>query len=168
MLLIVAILVYMTSKGPVIYYATCIGKNGREFRMPKFRTMLIKTPILPSHELINPSCFLTPIGGFLRSFSLDETLQLFSILKGDMIFIGPRPSLTIQRDLNALRKEGGIDNLMPGITGWAQVNGRDKLSLLDKVALDMEYLNRQSFWFDIKILWMTFLKVISRDGVNHY
>jgi O-antigen biosynthesis protein WbqP len=129
--------------------------------------MLLGAPIVATNLLDNPDVYLSPIGGFLRSFSLDELPQLFSVLRGDMSFVGPRPALFNQVDLIALRKEKGIDKLLPGITGWAQVNGRDELSIPDKVALDVEYLNRQSFWFDVKILWMTFLKVIRRDDVSH-
>ena len=135
--------------------------------MPKFRSMLIDTPTVATHLLDNPDVYLSPIGGFLRRSSLDELPQLFSVLKGDMSFVGPRPALFNQDDLIALRTEKGVDKLLPGITGWAQVNGRDELSIPDKVALDVEYLNRQSFWFDMKILWMTFLRVINRDGVSH-
>ena len=137
------------------------------FRMPKFRSMLIDTPDVATHLLDNPDKYLSPIGGFLRRSSLDELPQLFSVLKGDMSFVGPRPALYNQDDLIALRSEKGVDKLLPGITGWAQVNGRDELSIPDKVALDVEYLKRQSFWFDMKILWMTFLKVMKRDGVSH-
>ena len=129
--------------------------------------MLVETPVVATHLLNNSDEYLSPIGSFLRRFSLDELPQLFSVLKGDMGFIGPRPALYNQEDLIALRTEKGVDKLLPGITGWAQVNGRDELSISDKVALDVEYLNRQSFWFDMKILWMTFLKVIKRDGVSH-
>ena len=135
--------------------------------MPKFRSMLTDTPAVATHVLDNPDIYLSPIGGFLRRSSLDELPQLFSVLMGDMSFVGPRPALFNQDDLIALRTEKGVDKLLPGITGWAQVNGRDELSIPDKVALDVEYLNRQSFWFDMKILWMTFLKVINRDGVSH-
>ena len=135
--------------------------------MPKFRTMRLDTPAVATHLMSNPDAYLSPIGGFLRRNSLDEMPQLWSILKGDMSFVGPRPALFNQDDLIALRTEKGVDKLLPGITGWAQVNGRDELSIPDKVALDVEYLNRQSFWFDIKILWMTFLKVMKRDGVSH-
>ena len=135
--------------------------------MPKFRSMLTGTPAVATHLLDNPDAYLSSIGGFLRRSSLDELPQLFSVLKGDMSFVGPRPALFNQDDLIALRAERGVDKLLPGITGWAQVNGRDELSIPDKVVLDVEYLNRQSFWFDIKILWMTFLKVVKRDGVSH-
>jgi O-antigen biosynthesis protein WbqP len=163
----VAVVVRLTSKGPVFYWSNRVGKDNRIFKMPKFRSMLIDTPAVATHLLDNPDTYLSPIGGFLRSTSLDELPQLFSVLKGDMSFVGPRPALFNQDDLIALRREKGIDKLLPGITGWAQVNGRDELSIPDKVALDVEYLNHQSFWFDVKILWMTFLKVVKRDGVSH-
>ena len=166
-LLLATILVITTSKGSALYYSDRIGKNNSIFKMPKFRSMLTGTPAVATHLLDNPGAYLSPIGGFLRSTSLDELPQLFSVLKGDMSFVGPRPALFNQEDLIALRSEKGVNKLLPGITGWAQVNGRDELSIPDKVALDVEYLNRQSFWFDIKILWMTFLKVIKRDGVSH-
>ena len=164
----IAITIRLTSKGQILYWSDRVGKDNRIFEMPKFRTMHINTPVMATHEMKNPNEFLTPIGGFLRKNSLDELPQLFSILKGDMSFVGPRPALFNQEDLIVLRKEKGVDKLSTGITGWAQVNGRDELSIPDKVALDVEYLNRQSFWFDVKILWMTFLKVINRDGVSHY
>ena len=129
--------------------------------------MLIGTPTVATHQLDNSDAYLSPIGGLLRRSSLDELPQLYSVLKGDMSFVGPRPALFNQDDLIALRKEKGVDKLLPGITGWAQVNGRDQLSIPDKVALDEEYMKRQSFWFDMKILWMTFIKVLNRDGVSH-
>ena len=166
-ILLIALLVRFTSNGKTLYWSDRVGKNGVIFRMPKFRTMQVDTPTVATHLMTNPNAFLSPIGVFLRRLSLDELPQLFSVLKGDMSFVGPRPALFNQDDLIALRTEKGVDKLLPGITGWAQVNGRDELSITDKVALDVEYLNRQSFWFDIKILWMTFLKVIKRDGVSH-
>ena len=166
-ILLIALLVHFTSNGKTLYWSDRVGKNGVLFRMPKFRTMQVDTPTVATHLMTNPNAFLSPIGVFLRRLSLDELPQLFSVLKGDMSFVGPRPALFNQDDLIALRTEKGVDKLLPGITGWAQVNGRDELSIPDKVALDVEYLNRQSFWFDIKILWMTFLKVIKRDGVSH-
>ena len=165
--LFIAIAIRLTSKGPVLYWSERIGKNNKIFKMPKFRSMLTGTPAVATHLLDNPDSYLSPIGSFLRSSSLDELPQLFSVLKGDMSFVGPRPALYNQDDLITLRTQKGVDKLLPGITGWAQVNGRDELSIPDKVALDVEYLNRQSFWFDMKILWMTFLKVIKRDGVSH-
>jgi len=167
LMLLISLLVYLSSKGPILYWSNRVGVNNEIFKMPKFRSMMIDTPDVATHLLDNPNACLSPIGGFLRRSSLDELPQLFSVLKGDMSFVGPRPALFNQDDLIALRTENGVDKLLPGITGWAQVNGRDELSIPDKVALDVEYLNRQSFWFDIKILWMTFLKVIKRDGVSH-
>ena len=161
------LLIKMTSTGAALYWSDRVGMNNIIFKMPKFRSMKVDTPAVATHLLNNPDAFLSPIGGFLRHSSLDELPQLFSVLKGDMSFVGPRPALYNQDDLIALRTTNGVDKLLPGITGWAQVNGRDELSIPDKVALDVEYLNRQSFWFDIKILWMTFLKVIKRDGVSH-
>ena len=166
-MLLVAIAIRLTSKGPSLYWSDRVGRNNKIFKMPKFRSMLTSTPAVATHLLDNPDAYLSPIGGFLRSTSLDELPQLFSVLKGDMSFVGPRPALYNQDDLITLRTEKGVDKLLPGITGWAQVNGRDELSIPDKVALDLEYLNRQSLWFDMKILWMTFLKVIKRDGVSH-
>jgi len=140
---------------------------GKTFKMPKFRTMLTDTPAIATHLLENPDAYLSPVGGLLRRSSLDELPQLWSVLKGDMSFVGPRPALFNQKDLIKLRNEHGVDKLLPGITGWAQVNGRDELSIPDKVKLDKEYLKNQSFWLDIKILWKTFLKVIQRDDVSH-
>ena len=166
-MLFIAIAIRRTSKGPSLYWSDRVGKNNKIFKMPKFRSMLIDTPAVATHLLDNPDVYLSPIGGFLRRSSLDELPQLFSVLKGDMSFVGPRPALFNQDDLIALRAEKGVDKLLPGITGWAQVNGRDELSIPDKVESDVEYLNRQSFWFDMKIFWMTFLKVMNRDGVSH-
>jgi len=166
-MLLIAVVVRFTSRGSSLYWSDRVGKNNKIFKMPKFRSMLIDTPSVATHLLDNPDSYLSPIGGFLRRSSLDELPQLFSVLKGDMSFVGPRPALFNQDDLITLRAEKGVDKLLPGITGWAQVNGRDELSIPDKVALDVEYLNRQSFWFDLKILWMTFLKVVKRDGVSH-
>jgi len=166
-LVLITILVVISSKGPALYWSDRVGANNEIFNMPKFRSMLIDTPTVATHLLDNPDAYLSPIGGFLRRSSLDELPQLFSVLKGDMSFVGPRPALFNQDDLIVLRTEKGVDKLLPGITGWAQVNGRDELSIPDKVALDVEYLNRQSFWFDIKILWISFLKVVKRDGVSH-
>ena len=164
---IIGIIIKISSKGPVLYWSDRIGKNSRIFKMPKFRSMLINTPAVATHLLDNPDACLSPIGGFLRRTSLDELPQLISVLKGDMSFVGPRPALYNQDDLITLRTDKSVDKLLPGITGWAQVNGRDELSIPDKVTLDVEYLNRKSFWFDIKILWMTFLKVVKCDSVSH-
>jgi len=166
-MLLISIAVHLSSKGPALYWSDRIGKNNKIFKMPKFRSMMIDTPAVATHILSNPDAYLSPIGSFLRRFSLDELPQLFSVLKGDMSFVGPRPALYNQDELISLRTQKGVDKLLPGITGWAQVNGRDDLSIPDKVALDVEYMNRQSFWFDIRILWITFLKVIKRDGVSH-
>jgi len=166
-MLIISIAVLVSSKGPVLYWSDRVGKNNKIFKMPKFRSMLMNTPTIATHLLDNPETYLTPIGGFLRRTSLDEIPQLFSVLIGDMSFVGPRPALFNQKDLIDLRLEKGINNLLPGVTGWAQVNGRDDLSIPDKVALDLEYLNRKSFWFDIKILWMTILSIAKNEGVSH-
>ena len=166
-MLLICIAIRLSSKGSALYWSNRIGRNNEIFKMPKFRSMLIDTPDVATHLLNTPDSYLSPIGTFLRRSSLDEFPQLFSVLKGDMSLIGPRPALHNQDDLIALRTKKGVDKLLPGITGWAQVNGRDKLSIPDKVALDVEYLNRQSFWFDMKILWITFLKVLKRDSVRH-
>ena len=166
-IIMIAILVRVTSKGPALYWSDRVGQKNKIFKMPKFRSMRVDTPAVATHLLSDPDVFLSPIGGFLRRSSLDELPQLWSILKGDMSFVGPRPALFNQDDLITLRTEYGVDKLIPGLTGWAQVNGRDELPIPEKVALDVEYMHRQSFWFDIYILWMTFLKVIKRDGVSH-
>jgi O-antigen biosynthesis protein WbqP len=165
--LLVAIAVRLTSKGPALYWSDRVGRNNVIFKMPKFRSMRVGTPTVAAHLLADARSHLTPIGSFLRKSSLDELPQLWSILAGDMSFVGPRPALFNQQDLIALRTEQGVHTLVPGLTGWAQVNGRDELPIPQKVALDAEYLMRQGFWFDIKVLWITFLKVIQRDGVSH-
>ena len=164
---VVAILVKTTSKGPVLYWSDRVGKNNTIFKMPKFRSMRIDTPAVATHLLQNPQAYLTPIGGFLRKSSLDELPQLWSILTGDMSLVGPRPALYNQDDLIALRTKKGVHQLVPGLTGWAQINGRDELPIPEKVALDVQYLQRQSFAFDMTILWKTFIKVLVRDGVSH-
>ena len=164
---VVAILVRLTSEGPVLYWSDRVGKENTIFRMPKFRSMLVGTPAVATHLLTDPKACLTPIGSFLRKSSLDELPQLWSILVGDMSFVGPRPALFNQEDLIALRTACGVNKLTPGLTGWAQVNGRDELPILEKVKLDAEYLQRRSFWLDIRILWLTFVKVLRRDGVSH-
>ncbi len=163
----VALSVRLTSPGPALYWSDRVGRNNRIFRMPKFRSMRIDTPAVATHLLQAPDQWLTPIGSFLRKSSLDELPQLWSILKGDMSFVGPRPALFNQDDLIALRTEKGVHELLPGLTGWAQVNGRDELPIPQKVQLDAEYLQRRSFLFDLKIIWMTALKVVARDGVSH-
>lgn len=165
--LLLAILVRLTSAGPIIYWSDRVGANNRIFRMPKFRSMRIDTPAVATHLLQNPEQWLTPIGSFLRKSSLDELPQLWSILKGDMSFVGPRPALFNQADLIALRTEKGVHELLPGLTGWAQVNGRDELPIPQKVQFDAEYLQRRSLLFDVKILWMTAVKVLAKDGVSH-
>jgi O-antigen biosynthesis protein WbqP len=166
-ILLLAVLVRLTSPGPALYWSNRVGAHNRNFRMPKFRTMRIGTPAVATHLLTNPAAYLTPIGGFLRRTSLDELPQLWSILKGDMSFVGPRPALFNQDDLVALRTERGVDRLVPGLTGWAQVNGRDDLPIPVKVEFDAEYLRRQSLGFDLRILALTALKVVRRDGVSH-
>ena len=164
---VLALLIKLSSNGPVLYWSDRIGKQNAIFKMPKFRTMKVGTPAVASHLLSDSSQYLTPMGSFLRKTSLDELPQLWSIMKGNMSFVGPRPALFNQNDLIALRIQYGVDALLPGLTGWAQVNGRDELPITKKVELDAEYLNRQSVWFDFKILWLTFLKVFLRDGVSH-
>ncbi|MDO9394669.1 MAG: sugar transferase [Methylotenera sp.] len=165
--LLVAVMVRVTSAGPVLYWSDRVGRNNNIFKMPKFRTMRVDTPAVATHLLPDPKHFLTPIGSFLRKSSLDELPQLWSIISGDMSFVGPRPALFNQDDLVALRTQYGVDKLVPGLTGWAQINGRDELPIPDKVKLDVDYMNNQSFWFDLKIILLTFLKVIRRDGVQH-
>jgi O-antigen biosynthesis protein WbqP len=165
--LMVALAVKLTSAGPIIYWSDRVGRYNKIFNMPKFRSMLIGTPAVATHLMANPTARLTPIGSFLRKTSLDELPQLWSIVKGDMSFVGPRPALFNQYDLIELRIGCGVHTLLPGLTGWAQVNGRDELSISRKVELDVEYLKRKSLWFDIKILFITFLKVLQRDSVSH-
>ena len=165
--LLVAMAVRLTSKGPALYWSDRVGRNNVIFKMPKFRSMRVGTPAVATHLLADARSHLTPIGSFLRKSSLDELPQLWSILAGDMSFVGPRPALFNQQDLIALRTEQGVHTLVPGLTGWAQVNGRDELPVPEKVKLDVAYLQRQSLWFDIRILWMTFVKVLRRDGVSH-
>jgi O-antigen biosynthesis protein WbqP len=164
---IVAILVRLTSPGPALYWSDRVGRSNKIFKMPKFRSMRVGTPAVATHLLTDPKSHLTPIGSFLRKSSLDELPQLWSILVGDMSFVGPRPALFNQNDLIELRTQKGVHVLVPGLTGWAQVNGRDELPIPQKVELDAEYLRRQSLWFDVKILWRTLLKVLRRDGVSH-
>ena len=164
---IITLAVRLTSRGPSLYWSDRVGLCNTIFKMPKFRTMQVSTPAVATHLLVDPDQYLTPIGSFLRKTSFDELPQLWSIIKGDMSFVGPRPALFNQDDLIALRTQSGVHELVPGLTGWAQINGRDELPIPDKVKLDIEYLERQSFWFDIKILWLTFIKVVRRDGVSH-
>jgi O-antigen biosynthesis protein WbqP len=164
---LLALAVRLTSKGPALYWSARVGRKNTIFKMPKFRSMRVGTPAVATHLLGNPQVHLTPIGSFLRKSSFDELPQLWSILAGDMSFVGPRPALFNQQDLIALRTEQGVHTLVPGLTGWAQVNGRDELPIPEKVKLDVVYLQRQSLWFDIRILWLTFVKVLKRDGVSH-
>jgi len=166
-MLVIGALVRLTSKGPALYWSDRVGRLNVIYRMPKFRSMLINTPAVATHLLDNPDLYLSPIGSFLRRTSLDELPQLWSVIKGDMGFVGPRPALFNQKDLIQARTEAGIDRLRPGITGWAQVNGRDQLSITEKVELDLMYSRQQSFWFDLKILFMTLAKVLKRSGVSH-
>jgi O-antigen biosynthesis protein WbqP len=166
-LLILALLVRLTSTGPSLYWSDRVGRNNTIFKMPKFRTMLITTPAVATHLLSTPEQFLTPIGRFLRKTSLDELPQLFSILKGDMSIVGPRPALFNQDDLVALRTEKGIHRLTPGLTGWAQINGRDELPIPVKVDFDQYYLNNRSLLLDIRIIFLTFVKVVRSEGVDH-
>lgn len=164
---LVALAVRLTSKGPALYWSDRVGRGNQIFKMPKFRSMRVGTPAVATHLLADPKVYLTPIGSFLRKSSLDELPQLWSILRGDMSFVGPRPALFNQHDLIELRTTKGVHNLLPGLTGWAQVNGRDELPIPQKVELDVEYLQRRSLWFDIRILWLTFVKVLRSDGVSH-
>ena len=165
--LILALIIKMTSKGPILYWSRRVGKNNELFSMPKFRTMRIETPQVATHLLAYPAIYLTPIGGLLRRTSLDELPQLFSILAGDLSFVGPRPALFNQDDLVALRTERGVHVLVPGLTGWAQINGRDELPIPEKVLFDYEYLQRRSFKFDLYIIFMTAFKVVRGDGIQH-
>jgi O-antigen biosynthesis protein WbqP len=165
--MMVALCVRLTSVGPIFYWSERVGKHNRLFRMPKFRSMRTDTPAVATHLLAEPDQYLTPIGSFLRRSSLDELPQIWSILRGEMSFVGPRPALFNQEDLIALRTQYGLHVLTPGLTGWAQINGRDELPIPEKVELDREYLQRRSMWFDLQILWLTVVKVLRRDGVSH-
>jgi len=166
-MVIVALAVRLSSNGPILYWSNRIGERNVIFKMPKFRTMKTETPDIATHLMKDPQQFLSPIGGFLRKYSLDELPQLFSIFKGKMSFVGPRPALFNQHDLIALRTEKHVNKLLPGLTGWAQVNGRDDLSIHSKVLLDVEYMEKKSFFFDLKILWLTFIRVIKSSGISH-
>ena len=165
--MVVAVAVRLTSPGPALYWSDRVGRHNRIFRMPKFRSMRIGTPAVATHLLQDPDAWLTPIGAFLRKTSLDELPQLWSILAGDMSFVGPRPALFNQHDLVKLRTTHDIHKLLPGLTGWAQINGRDELPIPEKVALDVEYMQRKSFCFDFLIIWKTAIKVVKRDGITH-
>jgi O-antigen biosynthesis protein WbqP len=166
-MILIALMIRTTSKGPALYWSNRVGVKNMIFRMPKFRSMLINTPEVATHILEDPKLYLSPIGSFLRKTSLDELPQLFSVIKGDMSFVGPRPALFNQEDLITLRTVKGVNMLLPGVTGWAQINGRDQLSIVEKVNLDLEYLKRQSFWFDLKILIKTLIKVFKNIDILH-
>lgn len=166
-IVVVALAVRLTSKGPALYWSDRVGIHNQIFKMPKFRSMRVGTPAVATHLLTDPRSHLTPIGSFIRKTSLDELPQLWSILKGDMSFVGPRPALFNQHDLIEMRTEKGVHKILPGLTGWAQVNGRDDIPIPQKVQLDFEYMQKQSLCFDVQILWLTFLKVVKRDGVSH-
>ncbi len=166
-IVLITVLVRLTSVGPALYWSDRVGRNNKIFRMPKFRSMRIGTPAIATHLLPDPDLYVTPIGRLLRKTSLDELPQLWSILKGDMSFVGPRPALFNQADLIKLRTQCGVHELVPGLTGWAQVTGRDELPIPQKVERDVEYLRRKSFWFDLRIMWMTVIQVLRRDGVSH-
>lgn len=166
-MLVIGLLIRLTSPGPALYWSDRVGRDNVLFRMPKFRTMRIDTPEVATHQLTDPERYLTPVGGFLRMTSLDELPQLWSILRGDMSFVGPRPALHNQDDLIALRTQAGVHRLIPGLTGWAQINGRDELPIPEKVALDVEYLRRRSLLFDMKILLSTVVRVVKGEGVSH-
>lgn len=166
-IILVALLVRITSPGPVLYWSDRVGRQNRIFRMPKFRSMRVATPVVATHLLSDPKSHLTPIGSILRRSSLDELPQLWNILKGDMSFVGPRPALFNQDDLIALRTQHGVHQLVPGLTGWAQINGRDDLPIPEKVRLDAEYLAKRSFWFDLRIMLLTTLRVLGQKGVAH-
>jgi O-antigen biosynthesis protein WbqP len=166
-ILVLVIAIRVTSPGPVLYWSSRVGRDNKIFRMPKFRSMRIDTPELASHLLQNPAQWVTPMGSFLRRSSLDELPQLWSVLKGDMSMVGPRPALFNQDDLISLRTERGVHLLVPGLTGWAQVNGRDEISIVSKVQLDEDYLHNRSVWLDLKIVWLTVFKVLNKEHVSH-
>ena len=166
-IIIVALVVRLTSRGPVIYWSDRVGQRNKIFKMPKFRTMRVDTPVVATHLLPDARQFLTPVGSFLRKSSLDELPQLWSVLRGDMSVVGPRPALFNQDELVELRTSYGVDKFVPGLTGWAQVNGRDELPIFEKVKLDVDYVNRQSFALDMKIIGRTVLKVLRRDDIAH-
>jgi O-antigen biosynthesis protein WbqP len=166
-LLVLIVLVKLTSKGPALYWSNRVGRHNLLFPMPKLRTMRVDTPVVATHLLTDPDQFLTPIGGFLRKSSLDEIPQLWCILRGDMSIVGPRPALFNQQNLIDMRTEKGVHAIRPGLTGWAQINGRDELPLAEKVKLDFDYLERQSLAFDVKVIALTALKVVRRDGITH-
>jgi O-antigen biosynthesis protein WbqP len=166
-MLFIALMILVSSRGKILYWSDRVGKNSIIYKMPKFRSMLENTPEIATHALENPDLFMSPVGGFLRKYSLDELPQLFSVIKGDMSLVGPRPALYNQDDLIELRQKNDIDKLLPGVSGWAQINGRDNLSIDEKVKLDLEYMQKKSTLFDIKVLWLTIIKVLNREGISH-
>ena len=166
-MLLIALAIRWTSDGPLLYWSDRVGKNNRLFRMPKFRTMRLDAPTVATHLMPNPDDYVTRVGRFLRRTSLDELPQLWSILIGDMSVVGPRPALYNQDDLIALRSAAGVDTLLPGLTGWAQVNGRDELPVPEKVRFDIDYLQHRSLWFDLRIIFLTVIKVLHRHGIAH-
>ena len=166
-LVVIAVVVKLTSRGPVLYWSERVGRGNRIFRMPKFRSMRVDTPVVATHLLESPDKWLTPIGSFLRKSSLDELPQLWSILNGDMSIVGPRPALHNQQDLIEMRTQRGVHVLRPGLTGWAQINGRDEIPLADKVAYDTWYLQHRSLWLDLRIMVLTAVKVLRKEGVAH-
>ena len=166
-ILVIALAIRLTSPGPVLYWSDRVGRHNRIFKMPKFRSMRESTPTLATHLLTDPEYWITPLGAFLRKYSLDELPQVWSILKGDMSFVGPRPVLSSETELLKLRSEHGLDTLSPGLTGWAQVNGRDKLNDQEKLQYDLDYMRNWSICFDTRIIIITFLKVLTKDGVSH-
>jgi len=167
LILMIVVMVWLSSPGPILHWSDRVGRNNQIFKMPKFRSMWINAPSVPTHQLENPDQWLTPIGAYLRMSSLDELPQLWCIIKGDMSLVGPRPALISQHNLIDLRTKLGVHVLVPGLTGWAQINGRDEISIFQKVKFDLEYLNKKSFFFDLKIMYLTVLKVLSRDGIVH-
>jgi O-antigen biosynthesis protein WbqP len=166
-MILISILVKISSKGDILYWSDRVGRNNMIFSMPKFRTMIINTPVIATHLLKNPKSVLTPVGNFLRKYSLDELPQLWSVVIGDMSLVGPRPALFNQEELIKLRTVKGVHKILPGLTGLAQINGRDELPVAEKVKIDHKYLVKQSFFFDLKILWLTFLRVLRKDGISH-
>ena len=166
-MLLIALMIKLSSRGPVLYWSDRVGVNNTIFKMPKFRTMRVNTPAVATHLLENPDFYITPIGSFLRKFSLDELPQLFNIISGDMTFVGPRPALFNQSDLIEFRTKRFVHTLIPGVTGWAQINGRYDLPIPIKVEFDEYYLKNKSFFLDVKILFITLFKVINREGVKH-
>ncbi len=166
-LMLLALVIKLTSRGPVLYWSDRVGRDNKIFSMPKLRSMRVDTPVVATHLLSDPRSFLTPVGGFLRKSSLDEVPQLWCILRGDMSLVGPRPALFNQHNLIELRTAHGVHTIRPGLTGWAQINGRDELPIAEKVRLDADYVQRKSLGFDAKVIMLTVLKILNRDGITH-